>query len=309
MLVRFNKEEMKSVIEGSRKEWEKFEKGEEYKNIAADESRRNDAVDDFLTSTAGYEITITARVYPKEGEPFDINVGNYSTVTVTQQKLEVSKKEKGSAKVTADKKAKEPKPETVRTVTTSVERRPYRLASRLRLDDLSRFEMVEEDEIVDGVLELGKEKLSDGDRLEILVTNYHGSVTRVNWFLELRDCGLKIKQDATLLLVKRAGEPKGVNDVDSNFKPAPGSSFLLRVVTRNRALNFIEPSFGINGSFLDFQKDKDLEVGVGPTVSIFNGIVQFTVGWNLNAPSDRRYWAIGLGFLDIAGKIKELSKK
>jgi hypothetical protein len=267
---------------------------------------------DVLYGLPGYDITVTARVFPKNGEPFDINVTNYSTVKRTEAKNEpATKSDSAKNKKEDDKTSDAKEQQVVSTVTTTVEHRLYRYDLRLRADlpeEPGKLELV--DDIADGIIDLAKEKLNDGDRLEVTVTNYQGTMTRVfTWLLELEDCGLKIKQDATLLLVKRTGNPSGSQELENNFKPAPGSSFMLQIVTRNRAVNFLDPRFGINGSFLDFRKDKDLEIGVGPAFSIFNGIVQVSAGWNLNTNSDRFYWALGLGFLDIAGKIKELTKK
>ena len=245
----------------------------------------------IILKSKGYEISISARVYPQKGEPFDLAVNGYTSVETQENN------------------------DTGRTVTTSMDLRPLRVEINALTD-----EIFIKDDITDAVIELPEDKLTSGDRIEINVTNHFGTAPqRLTWRLKVLDTGLHVKQDATLLLVKRSQETKkeGQNgsdgdidnelELESNFKPAPGSSFLFKLTTRNSTINFIDPSIGINGSFLDFRSDKDLEIGIGPVFSVFNGILQVSVGWNLNVDSDRFYWSLGLGFLDIAGKLKERS--
>ncbi|MFS4456935.1 hypothetical protein [Maribacter sp. 2304DJ31-5] len=139
---------------------------------------------------------------------------------------------------------------------------------------------------------------------------------------EIRETGWKTKIADSFILVNRINEPDQAtnsNETDSedsnlspsNFKGAPGVSLLL---TRNNSgyenesfLNALEPSFGLNVSYLDFNTQDDVEIGAGLMFGLFRNKLFFTWGINLNATGsgeeDPFYFGVGFSFANIAGKL------
>jgi hypothetical protein len=73
-----------------------------------------------------------------------------------------------------------------------------------------------------------------------------------------------------------------------------------------RTLKWFEPSFGLNISYVDFSKQRDIEVGVGGVVGLFRNKVFFSSGINLNTPNKHNsYFAIGFSFTSLATKLVE----
>jgi len=285
LAVNFNRDLMRKSLfyDVKRQDWEKLKEHFVDKNIEKDSPIRAGLIQQFLLESVAYQVSITARVISKSGVEYDLPVEGYTSLT------ESVNEDKGITKKKMD---------------TIMDRRLYRLEVDADTDNLKIV-----DSLPDTVVYIPETKTSDGDRLVITVTNHHGiSPKSAKWELELSDIGLYTKQEATLLLVKRCVDAKGENDLENNFKPAPGSSFLFKWKSRNKWWNFIDPAIGVSGSFLDFRSDKDLEVGLGFVISLFNGIIQINYGWNLNVKDNRQYWSVGVGFLDITGKIKELKK-
>jgi len=285
--IRFNRDLMRESIsfDEKRKKLENLKKYFVDRNIKEETELRALYIQQFLLESTGYQVSVSARVVPKSGVEYDLPVEGYTSIVKS---------------VNEDKDGKK----KTMTLDTILDRRLFRLDVDADTEDLKIVES-----IPDTTVFIPETKTSDGDRLIITVTNYHGiSPKSSKWELELSDIGLYTKQEATLLLVKRRGDAVGDKDIENNFKPAPGSSFLFKWKSRNNWWNIIDPAIGVNGAFLDFRSDKDLEVGLGIVISLFNGILQFNYGWNLNVKDNRRYWAIGIGFLDISGKIKELKK-
>jgi hypothetical protein len=250
----------------------------------------------------GIAATITARIFPRQGTPYDVAVDGYTTVEEVPGALP-------PARPLGNNTPAEPTVVNQR-VTRSIEPHYLRWEPRLSPSGSGPAAPAIRDDLDDGLIRLPSDRIADGDLLVVTVTNVQGGHPQsLVWEMELLDIGVKTSQDATLLLVKRDHNPTGEGIIENNYKAAPGTSFLLKFTTRNRVMNFLQPAFGINASFLDFAAAKDLEIGVGPVFSVLNGIVQVSWGWNLNAGSDRSYFSLGLGFLDIAGKIQELAKK
>ena len=78
---------------------------------------------------------------------------------------------------------------------------------------------------------------------------------------------------------------------------------MMTVKSRSRFLLTVQPSFGINASFVDFDPDQDLEIGLGLVFSLFGSTIQVSYGWNLHVDDHRKYWAIGIGFVELADRI------
>jgi len=283
LAINFNRDLMRKSLsyDVKRQDWEKLKEQYVEKNIEKDSPLRAALIQQFLLESVAYQMSVTARVISKSGVEYDLPVEGYTSLTeIVNEKADQKK--------------------TIMIMDRRL----------LCLDvdaDTENLKVVES--LPDTIVIIPDTKTADGDRLVITVTNYHGiSPKSAKWELELSDIGLYMKQEATLLLVKRLGNAEEDKDLENNFKPAPGSSFLLKWKSRNKLWNFIDPAIGVNGSFLDFRSDKDLEVGVGIVFSLFNGLLQFNYGWNLHVKDHRQYWSIGLGFLDITDKIKELKK-
>ena len=276
--VRFNQSKMDSAL-GDKQELQK-----RLDDFCGKEKPQD--VEQIFLESKGFEISVVARVLPVTGKAFAISVEGYTSVRDT---------ETDSTK-------------TTRSVVTSMERRPYRYEPKS--NDRSCYDVVLINDIEDTVIPLPHDHLAKGDRVEIEVVNHAGRLPKsYTWELEVMDIGLSLRTDPTLLLIKRPEVPENDdNELRSDFKPAPGSSLVFGWVTRNRILNKLDLRFGLNGSFVDFQKDKEFEVGVGFVLSVRGGLLQVVYGWNLHAKEKREYWGLGLEFLNITEKIKELAK-
>jgi hypothetical protein len=58
-------------------------------------------------------------------------------------------------------------------------------------------------------------------------------------------------------------------------------------------INWFEPGFGFHVASLDQQENDVLEIGIGPNVSLWGGLLQGGLGYNLNADRDHLYYFIG----------------
>jgi hypothetical protein len=130
-------------------------------------------------------------------------------------------------------------------------------------------------------------------------------------------------------LVKRIKEDK-VNQATvspSNFKGSGGAVLMLTfqkedrklkiretnngefsVQNRNRLINFLEPSFGLNVSYLDFSTEKDVEIGTGLQFGLFRNKLFFGYGLNLHMLSPKNqsptYYYVGFSFARLGDLFK-----
>ena len=61
-------------------------------------------------------------------------------------------------------------------------------------------------------------------------------------------------------------------------------------------------SVGPHATFLSFDPDKELEIGLGLTVALWNGVLQLGAGWNLHADGDDeggRYFFVGSSLIAL----------
>jgi hypothetical protein len=111
---------------------------------------------------------------------------------------------------------------------------------------------------------------------------------------------------------------------DSNFTPAPGVTLAWTYLPRERdghkALRFLQPGWGVNVSFPQFdstvatftpgsgttpasttfsQTDSDIDVAVGLVFSLFNNRLQFSYGRIMTVEEDEDYAAIGFSFVNL----------
>jgi hypothetical protein len=131
--------------------------------------------------------------------------------------------------------------------------------------------------------------------------------------LEVEEFGWQRGVIDSFLLVKRLDEPEGDTLSPSNFKGAPGASLLWRNRRRPDKARFanriFDVSFGFNVSYLDFDTEKDIEVGAGPVFGFADDQIVVSAGWNLNGDSKRFYVGVGFSFAKIKEKYDERGKK
>ncbi|WP_299526743.1 hypothetical protein [Winogradskyella sp.] len=175
-------------------------------------------------------------------------------------------------------------------------------------------------------INLKKERASEGDILYIYVAleetqrrknSDKGGTKQIILPIgtyELRNTKWQVNISDSFFLVDRINEPDNqtVDNVSpSNFKGAPGVSLLLTYRRdggeKNSFINFIEPSIGINVSYLDFSTSDDVEIGTGLLVGFFNKKIFVTGGINLNQTGNSdespMYWGVGFSFANLVGKL------
>lgn len=160
-----------------------------------------------------------------------------------------------------------------------------------------------QDRLVDTELDLMSEKLSDGDLIDLVIEDRADNLVRryTKRFI-VSERGWNLEFPASAVFVKRfreAVDSTGTPINPSNFKPAPGGSMLLsyRPVGSIERRLFLGFAVGINASLIDFEKDKDFELGVGFVAYWLNQSVGIGYGWNLHASEKSSYWFLSLDFL------------
>lgn len=132
--------------------------------------------------------------------------------------------------------------------------------------------------------------------------------------LKIRKYGFRIHTHETIAFVR--------DSFGKNWEPRPGTSatlgftFYLHRKTRGfsrftgKIFNGIAPRVGINLTLLDTDEDENLEIGMGPVLSIFKGTFYLGIGWNLSTSRKKnRYAFFGISITEIANKIKGLISK
>jgi hypothetical protein len=141
----------------------------------------------------------------------------------------------------------------------------------------------------------------------------------------LRETGWRTEIADMFALIKRVNE----ENVDqstvspSNFKGSGGAVLMwtfnkqdrgliirdngnseFTIKKKNRFVNFLEPSFGLNVSYLDFSTEKDVEIGTGLQIGLFKNKLFFGYGVNLHMLSPKKqspnYFYIGFSFAKIS---------
>jgi hypothetical protein len=114
---------------------------------------------------------------------------------------------------------------------------------------------------------------------------------------EVERFGLNSDFNAGLIFVKRFGDG-APTDRDVNYDPAPSFSWILRYSVRDSAFwNTLGLGLGFGTTALQFS-DGAPQVGLGPELSVFHGILYGGLGWNLQVREDREYWYLGVGILE-----------
>ncbi|KAA1242897.1 hypothetical protein [Aquimarina sp. RZ0] len=129
---------------------------------------------------------------------------------------------------------------------------------------------------------------------------------------EIKNTNWQVKITDSFLLINRINEPSDRENISpTNFKGAAGVSLLLTYRNNGKReksfINYLEPSFGVNVSYIDFNINDDVEVGSGITLGLFNNKIFFTGGINLNSTGNDEqnpfYWGIGFSFANLAGEL------
>ncbi|MDP4270350.1 MAG: hypothetical protein Q8909_09520 [Bacteroidota bacterium] len=169
--------------------------------------------------------------------------------------------------------------------------------------------------LFDGTIDLRESRAKEGDILEICLLYYPNkdSITtplqlEVATF-NIKEIGWRLKVSDSFLLINRISEPNNKTTVSpSRFKGAPGISLLWTYGNngfKNNIFKRLEPSLGINVSYLDFDSTKDLEIGAGAIAGFFRNQIFITAGYNLHTDNKGFYWGVGFSFANIANQIKK----
>jgi|GEM_PF-4535727 len=121
----------------------------------------------------------------------------------------------------------------------------------------------------------------------------------------LRELGYRMKISDSFLLIKELVADKSDPELSpSNFKGAPGISMLWTYSSGEAGWNLmrLEPSLGLNISYIDFYRNKDVEIGTGLIAGLFRNKIFVNYGYNLNAERKNAiYWGLGFSFANFAG--------
>ncbi|MBP6235339.1 MAG: hypothetical protein KA270_01850 [Saprospiraceae bacterium] len=140
----------------------------------------------------------------------------------------------------------------------------------------------------------------------------------------LRETGWKMEVSDMFALVKRLKEPSlmAQNLSPSNFKGSGGVVLNWtyqkkdrglkitdnKIKKRNKFMNFLEPSVGLNVSYLDFSTEKDVEIGIGSQLGLFRNKIYLGYGTNIHMYSPIKespnYFYIGFSFANLTTLFK-----
>ncbi len=171
--------------------------------------------------------------------------------------------------------------------------------------------------LFDGNIDLREARASEGDLLKVSLLWYENEDSSLPKELELasyqiKDVGWRLKVSDSFFLIDRISDPDDTENLSpSKFKGAPGASLLFSYGNnghKNNLLKRLEPSLGINISYVDFYTNKDLEVGVGAVLGILRNNILLTIGYNLHAESNGGYMGLGFSFANISSQIKKNNK-
>lgn len=167
--------------------------------------------------------------------------------------------------------------------------------------------------LFNGIINLKQDRAQEGNLLNVALLWYQYSdstsrpiVLHLASF-ELKEAGWRLKVSDTFMLIERLNEGTQLNNnlSPTNFKGAAGVSLLYSYgtnrVPKARFFKALEPSIGINVSYLDFFTDKDLELGTGIVLGLFRNRFFFTGGYNLHAEAKSPFYlGIGFSFINLA---------
>jgi len=165
----------------------------------------------------------------------------------------------------------------------------------------------------------GSDSLQNSPRLEI--GKYQ--IIRSGWGLEIADMFSLVNRTHPDRTIDPAHESPSVfkgaggavlmwtyskEDKGLNIKK-DGNDFYTR--RKNVLMNFLQPSIGINVSYLDFNTSKDVEIGTGLQIGLFHNKIYFGYGANLNllSPKDAPfYFFLGFSFAKLSDLFKDSNR-
>ena len=158
------------------------------------------------------------------------------------------------------------------------------------------------------------------DHIEIHVTNRRTD-ERMVWTIKPRQFGFRVKTTDSVLFLKRLNSSKVEGVAAVNFAPSPGVTYGgTYLVRKSKVFRALRPGIGMNATFLNWRdptydsntqrylpntRGSDVNIGMGVQVSLFNNVLMFSYGANLQAEKSRFYYGIGLSFVQLGGKIAE----
>jgi hypothetical protein len=83
------------------------------------------------------------------------------------------------------------------------------------------------------------------------------------------------------------------------LSPELNSDSMVQYRRALRLLEMIQPSVGVNLAALNFNKNKDFELGVGLIAGIFRDKIFIIGGYNVNIKSSPWYWGVGFSFVNL----------
>lgn len=171
-------------------------------------------------------------------------------------------------------------------------------------------------------IDLEESGVKEGEMLEIKVMWYNidpntpnaeeGIELSTAKFL-VKKTGWHLEASESVLLIDRINQDLVTVDVSpSNFKPTAGASLMCTYHNDNRGksgwsrfFKWLEPSFGLNVSYVDFDSSETFEVGAGPIVGFWGNRLFFTGGYNFSVAGQSPYYmGIGFSFYNVIEKIK-----
>ena len=179
-------------------------------------------------------------------------------------------------------------------------------------------------------IDMSDAKLQDKDGVQLTITN-SGTGSATTFVIARKDLGWHRAVSDTVAFIQRLGVSKenaaqGVSKV--NFAAAPGvtlaTTYSPRRDERLSVLRFLSPGIGITASFLDWKdqapllntsvpgqptfgtggNSADISLGLGAQLSLLDGSLSVLYGWNLQGSGPRRYWGIGVSFVNVYQKIQ-----
>ncbi|GAB4023698.1 hypothetical protein GCM10028808_74710 [Spirosoma migulaei] len=196
--------------------------------------------------------------------------------------------------------------------------------------------------LIYATIDLGKSGAKDGEVMNIYLTWILDSkkdslansprLSIGKYFL--RQTGWQVSVSDMFSMVKRINEQNtnltSTSISPSNFKGSGGAVLMWtynkedkgltidsnkrgeqRIRRKNKFSNFLEPSLGINISYLDFSIEKDVEIGTGAQLGLFRNKIFLGYGVNLHmiSPTNQSptYFFIGFSFAKLSDLFKNSS--
>jgi len=143
-------------------------------------------------------------------------------------------------------------------------------------------------------MHLRKWAVEPGDKLRIIIYPHPGHPDVFERYVAVERHGLGGDLSFPILSVQRDGDhPGGLG---------AGISYIMKYVQAERtALNHL--GLGVNVSFLDFDPDQKIEIGLGVAVTFPDDLFQIGMGKNLALKKDSGYYFIGINLPGIKEKI------